>query len=84
MTEPMEVLYKYAEEHMVCGLLKQEGEYADVRRCAEKGAQKLRALMGEAYEEQLEAWMDEQNLLAFFHGQALFQAGFRIALDLVR
>ncbi len=84
MIEPMKILYRYAEEHMVYGLLEQERKYADARQCAEKSAQSLRALVGEAHEDELEAWMDEQNLLVFFHGQALFRAGFQIALELTR
>lgn len=84
MDGAMEVLYKYAQEHMVNALLGQEREYADARLCAEREEQKLRALAGEAYGEQLEAWMDEQNLLAFFHEKALFRAGFQIAMELGR
>lgn len=84
MTDSMNVLYNYAEEHMVSGLLRGDSGYADARLCAEQGTRELRTLIGEEHEEQLEAWMDEQNLLAFFHSRALFRAGFLIALELAR
>lgn len=84
MTEPMDVLYKYAEEHMVCGLLEQEREYVSASRCAEKQERAFLALVGEEHGERLEAMLDERKLLSFFEGQALFQAGFQIALELTR
>ena len=84
MTGPMEVLYKYAEEHMVCGLLKQERGYASTSQRAERQERAFLALVGEAHEEQLEVLLDERKMMAFFEGQALFRAGFQIALALTR
>lgn len=84
MTEPMDVLYKYAEEHLVRSLLEQEREYASASRCAERQEQDFLALVGEEHGERLEAMLDERKLLSFFEGQALFRAGFQIALELTR
>lgn len=84
MTETMEALYKYAEEHLVRSLLEQEREYVSASRCAEKQERDFLALVGEEHGGRLEAVLDERKLLAFFEGQALFRAGFQIALELTR
>ena len=84
MTDPMQILYTYAQENMVGMLLAQEHGYRDACRCADKQEQALRDLVGEEHEEQLEALLEERDLVSHFGGQALFRAGFQIALELTR
>lgn len=82
MTDAMQVLFLYAQEHMVCSLLSQEHEYANVRLCVEKQGEAFRALLDETTRERFDNLLDEQNLLSSFYGRALFRAGFQIAMEL--
>ena len=84
MTDAMEVLFNYAQEHMVCPLLSQEREYANVRLCVEKQEETFCALLDEKARERFDNLLDEQNLLSSFCGRAAFRAGFQIALELLR
>lgn len=84
MTDAMEVLYSYAQDYMVRPLLAQEPEYADALRCADQQEQQFRALLDDAGRERLEALLDERNLLAFHQEQAMFYAGFSLAVELSR
>lgn len=84
MTGLMEILYTYAQDNMLRGLLDQEPEYSNVQHCAGKKEQALRTLVGEENKQHLEDLLEERKLIAFFEGQALFRAGFRIALELTR
>lgn len=83
MTAAMEVLYNYAQDYMECPLLAQEPEYSEILRCADKQERQFRALLDDAFQERLEALLDERNLLAFHREQAMFHAGFRLALELM-
>lgn len=84
MTEPMEVLYSYAQDYMLRGLLDREPEYADARRCADRQEQALRELVDEENKEHLEGLLEERKLMSFYEGQAFFTAGFQVALELTR
>lgn len=84
MTDAMEVLFSYAQEHMAHSLLAQEREYANARLCAEKQEEAFRSLLDENAREHFEDLMDEQNLLSSFYSRALFRAGFQIAMELNR
>lgn len=84
MTDLMEVLFKYSEEHLIRGLLEQKGEYPETSSYVEKGEEKLRALIGEEHREFVDALLEEQHLLTFFYEEAQFEAGFRVALALTR
>ena len=84
MTEPMEVLYQYAQEHMVLSLLRQEREYGCISRCVEEREEQLRALLEVEAGQCLEKLLKEQLRLASLQEQALFQSGFRLALELTR
>ena len=54
MTDAMQVLFLYAQEHMVCSLLSQEHEYANVRLCVEKQGEAFRALLDETTRERFD------------------------------
>ena len=72
MTEPMEALFLYAQENMLCALLAREPKYADALRHADSREKRLRTLL------------DEQGLCDLYREQAQFCAGFRLALELAR
>ena len=84
MTDLMEVLYSYAQDYMLRGLLDREPEYANARRCADRQEQALRELVDEEDKEHLEGLLEERKLMSFYEGQALFAAGFQVALELTR
>ena len=83
MTDAMEVLYAYAQDYLLRSLLEREPDYADALRHADQQERSLRALLG-ADEERLDALLDERSSLDFHRGQALFRAGFQIAMELSR
>lgn len=84
MTDAMEALFLYAQEHMVASLLRQEQEYASVRRCVEKRQEAFSASLNNSAQERFDDLLDEQNLLSAFYGRALFRAGFQLAMELGR
>ena len=84
MTDVMEALFQYAQEHMIHALLYQEREYASVRLCAEKQEEAFLALLDETAQKRYDILRDEQNLLSTYYERALFRAGFRLAMELSR
>ena len=84
MTDAMEALFQYAQEHMVCSLLHQQHEYASARLCAEKQEEAFLALLDETAQKRYGHLQNEQNLLSSFYERALFWAGFRLAIELSR
>ena len=84
MTDLIDVLYSYAQDYVVRGLLDREPEYAEVCRCANRQEQALRELVGKESEEHLADLLEEQRLMTFLEKRALFLAGFQIALELTR
>lgn len=84
MTDLMDILYSYARDYMVRGLLDREPEYGEACRCAAKQEEKLWALVGEEDRERVKDLLGERELKAFYEGEALFRAGFRLALELTR
>lgn len=84
MTEPMEVLYTYAQERIMHALLVREPEYQDALLHAEKEEGKLRAMLLPTTLEHLDNLLDEQHLLDFYREQAMFRAGFSLAVELMR
>ena len=82
MTDVMETLFQYAQKHMICSLLYQEHEYDNVRLCAEKQEEAFLALLDETAQKRYNHLQNEQGLLASFYERALFQAGFRLAMEL--
>ena len=84
MTDAMAVLFSYAQECLEMPLLLSEPEYANVQRCADERKKRLRSMLNTEAEECLESFLDEQRLLMLFENQAMFRAGFRLAMELSR
>lgn len=84
MVEPIDALYIFAQEHMVRPLLQQEQDYEHICRCAEECEEQLRALLDEKTSQHLENMLKAQVRLAFLCEEAVFQAGFRLAMELMR
>lgn len=84
MTDAMEVLYAYAQDYLEPALLLGEPELKNVRYNMEKQEKRLRAALNQEALQCLENYLDEQKLLLFFEKQALFRAGFQIAMELSR
>ena len=84
MTGAMSVLFSYAQEFLETPLLLSEPEYANVQHCANEQEKRLRSMLNEEAQKCLENFLNEQNLLLFFENQAMFRAGFRLAMELFR
>lgn len=84
MTDLMEVLYSYAQDYMLRGLLDREPEYANVCGCVKSQERILRELVGEENTGHVEDLLEEQELMSFYEGKAFFLAGFQVALELTR
>ena len=84
MTDAMSVLFSYAQEFLEPSLLLSEPEYGNVQRCVGAQKQRLRSMLNTEAEECLESFLDEQRLLLLFENQAMFRAGFRLAMELSR
>jgi len=84
MTKVMEVLFSYAQDYLEPALLLDEPECAQAQRYSQEQEQRLRAMLNSEALQCLNDFLDEQKLFLFFEKQALFRAGFRIALELNR
>lgn len=84
MTELMEALYVYAQEHGMAAFLVQEPEYEQCERYALEREEKLRAALKPDDAADLKALLDERDLQRFIRERAAFSAGFRMALELAR
>ena len=80
----MEFLYSYAHDYMLRGLLDRESEYANVCHCGDRQERVLRELVGEENKEALEGLLEERRMMSFYEGQAMFRAGFQVAVELLR
>ena len=84
MTDLMEALYVYAQEHGMAAFLAQETEYEHCEQCAQAQEDKLRAVLNPEESANLKALLDERDLQLFIRERAAFSAGFRLALELTR
>ena len=84
MTEPIQVLYTYAQEHILYALLAQEPEYKGASLHADRREAQLRTMLDGSAQKRLDAMLEEQKLCDFYRGQALFRAGFSLAVELMR
>ncbi len=82
MTDAMDALFLYAQEHRIRPLLDEEPEFYSVVTCMERQDKSLRALLDEATKERFDKFLDEQALLDLFSERAAFRAGFQIAMEL--
>lgn len=84
MTNVMKVLFQYAEEHMVHSLMIQTPDYLQIRSNAIKQEEAFLALLTKETAERYEKMMAECHRRDYIYEQALFRAGFLIALELIR
>ena len=84
MTDAMEVLFSYAQDWLKPPLLLCVPEYSEAKRCANEQEKRLRSMLNEEAKEYLEGFLEEQKLLQYFENQALFRAGFHLAMELSR
>lgn len=84
MTDLMEALYVYAQEHDMAAFLVQETDYEQCDRYAGERETKLQAPLDAEESANLKALLDERDLQRFIRERAAFSAGFRMALNLTR
>lgn len=84
MTDLMETLYTYAQNHGIAAFLAQDAEYERCVQCAQAQESNLRATLGADERVRLKALLDERDLQLFIQSRAAFSAGFRLALELTR
>ena len=84
MTDAMEVLFSHAQAWLEKPLLLSEPQYAEVQHCVNEQEKRLRAILNDEAKERLDNFLDEQKLLLLFENQAMFCAGFRLAMELSR
>ena len=84
MTDAMEVLFAHAQDWLVRPLLVAEPEYENLLHTTNKQEQNLLSLLSDEEKVLFDRLIDERNTLASLHEQAMFRAGFRLALELLR
>ena len=84
MSDSMEILFSYAQEWLEKPLLLSEPQYAEVQHCVNEQEKRLRAMLSDEAKKCLDNFLDEQKLLLLFKNQAMFRAGFRLAMELSR
>lgn len=78
----MEVLFGYAQKHLLPGYLCREEAYAASNRCAERQEELVRAALGESGQVHLEAMLDELEITQAARDRAAFLCGFHLAREL--
>ena len=84
MTDLIGILYSYAQDYMLRGILDREPGYAEACHCADRQERTLYELVGKENKAHLEDLLEERKLMSLFEGEALFRAGFQVALELTR
>ena len=84
MTDAMEILFQYAQKHTIPALLAADEEHQSGSECAERQEAALRSALNERSTASLNAMLDEMELARTTELRAVFRAGFRLALELVR
>lgn len=84
MTDAMEVLFAHAQDWLVRPLLVAEPEYEDLLRATNSQEQQLRDILDDEAKTLLDDLISERNTLFSLHEQALFRAGFQLAMELGR
>lgn len=82
MTDAMDALYLYAQEHLFHMLLAQESNYYVRLHREDQYEQRLRAALDEAGQKILDDLIRTKVDLALSGERAAFQAGIRVALEL--
>lgn len=84
MTDLMDILYSFAQDHEMKALLVKDDEYQESVRCTQGQEGRLRAVLDETAAHILNDFLEEQKLLQFVQEEVCFRAGFRMALELTR
>lgn len=84
MTDAMEVLFHYAQEHTIPALLAVDKTYLSGERCAEAQETALRSTLDQGGTTNLDAMLGEMDLVRTTELRAVFRAGFRLAMELGR
>lgn len=82
MSELMEVLFGYAQKHLIPGYLCRDEAYAASDDCAEKEEELVRAALAEKEQIHLKNLLDELELAQDARDRAAFLCGFHLALEL--
>ncbi len=84
MTDAMEVLFAHAQDWLVKPLLMAEPEYESLLHAADRQEQNLRSMLSGEAAQLLDGLIDERDTLSSLYKQAMFRAGFQIAMELGR
>ena len=84
MSDLMDVLYSFAQDHEIEALLAQDDKYQESVRCTRGQEGRLRAVLDETTANVLNDFLEEQKLLQFMQEEICFRVGFRMALELTR
>lgn len=84
MSDAMEVLFLYAEEHTIPALLAVDEAYLSGERCAEAQETALRSALDQSGTKNLDAMLGEMELVRTTELRAVFRAGFQLAMELGR
>ena len=84
MTDLMDILYSFAQDHEIEALLVKDDKYQESVRCTRGQEDGLRAVLDETAANILDDFLEEQRLLQFVQEEVCFWAGFRMALELTR
>lgn len=84
MTELLEVLYTYAQEHLLPAYLCQDQIYASSAPCAQRQTERLLAALTGEEQIYFKRLLDELELVQCARDRAAFRSGFRLALALAR
>ena len=84
MTELMETLFLYAQEHRFLTYCNQETAYRESRHAIDRQETLLREALSKEQAHRLDDLMSELHAMQWIELEAMFQAGFSIAVELGR
>ena len=84
MTEPMRILYDYASRYRLSGSMEDCEQHNENDKLAERSLKALQETLNEEERKQLEYYLSGQRTVQSIELEAMFCAGFSIALELSR
>ena len=84
MTELMRILYDYASRYRMSGSMEDCEQYTESTKTMERSLKALHELLSEKELQHFENYLDEQRMVQSIELEAMFCAGFSIALELSR
>ena len=84
MTEPMRILYDYATRYRLSGSMEDCEQHTENTKTMEHSLKALQEQLNEKELRQLENYLDGQRTVQSIELEAMFCAGFSIALELSR